>query len=93
MQPDELKTICRKYRQKKSEPMDGDAIHDCPDETGDEIAEEDLPSTNGSTEQLNRQVSKWGKSWLDSMYEPGFFILISHLTLLGHDGQSFRFFD
>lgn len=57
MQPDELKTICKKYRQKKSDPMDGDPINEYLDETGDEIAEEDLPSTNGSTEQLNRLVS------------------------------------
>ena len=58
MRPDELKEICKKYRQKKSTvAADGFPINDELDETGDEIADDDLVSTNGSTEQLNKIVS------------------------------------
>jgi len=58
MRPDELKELCKKYRQKKSTaPVDGFPINDELDETGDEVVEDDLVSTNGSIEQLNKIVS------------------------------------
>ena len=57
MQPTELKALCKKYRQKKlTEAVEGDAVNDFLDETGDEVAEDDLGSTNGSTDNLNRIV-------------------------------------
>ncbi|XP_066921004.1 protein Aster-B-like isoform X2 [Clytia hemisphaerica] len=59
MSPDELKQVCKKYRQKKTGEggggaIDGDPINYELDETGDEVNEDDLVSTNGSTEQLNK---------------------------------------
>ena len=64
MQPEDLKTVCKKYRQKKaSDPIDGDPVnhnqhnHYEHDETGDEVNEDDATSTNGSTEHLNTIVS------------------------------------
>ena len=60
MSPEELKQVCKKYRQKKTGEggaVDGDPINYELDETGDEVNEDDLASTNGSTEQLNKLVS------------------------------------
>ena len=54
----ELKTVCKKYRQKKStDAVDGHPLNEDHDETGDEVIEDDLPSITGSTEQLNKLVS------------------------------------
>ena len=59
MQPEDLKTVCKKYRQKKAgDPVDGDPINYEHDETGDEINEDELTSTNGSNENLNKIVSQ-----------------------------------
>lgn len=59
MQPEDLKTVCKKYRLKKAgDPVDGDPVNYEHDETGDEINEDELTSTNGSNEHLHTIVSK-----------------------------------